>query len=109
MDKLKIDLSNEIVERKLNWEVDEGVEHIRISTGRGNLIVVYSEMKNKYVIAYVYKDKKYKDVKDIEWVDAGVFLASQEYDEVPSVSDALDFMVPLASFGEMSFKLKENI
>ena len=32
MKKLKADLSKKIIEKNLNWDIDEKVEHIKIST-----------------------------------------------------------------------------
>lgn len=62
MEKLKADLSKKIIEKNLSWEIDEKVEYIRISTKRGYLLLLYSDVKNKYVIAYIFKDERYKDI-----------------------------------------------
>lgn len=100
MEKLKADLSKKIIEKNLNWEIDKEVEHIRISTKRGYLLVLYSDVKNKYVIAYIYKDERYKDIKDIDYINNDISLAREEYDEIPDVDKALEFMIPLAEFGD---------
>lgn len=100
MEKLKADLSKKIIEKNLNWEIDKEVEHIRISTKRGYILVAYSDIKNKYVIAYIYKDERYKDIKDIDYINNDISLAREEYDEIPDVDKALEFMIPLAEFGD---------
>ena len=100
MEKLKADLSKKIIEKNLNWEIDKDVEYIRISTKRGYLLVLYSDVKNKYVIAYIYKDERYKDIKDIDFINNDISLAREEYDEIPDVDKALEFMIPLAEFGD---------
>ena len=100
MEKLKADLSKKIIEKNLNWEIDKEVEHIRISTKRGYLLVLYSDVKNKYVIAYIYKDERYKDIKDIDFINNDISLAREEYDEIPDVDKPLEFMIPLAEFGD---------
>ena len=61
-----------------------------------------SVVKNKYVIAYVYKDERFKDIKDIDFINNSLYLAGEEYDEVPDVNKALEFMIPLAQFGDMN-------
>lgn len=101
MEKLKADLSKKIIEKNLNWEIDKDVEYIRISTKRGYLLVLYSDVKNKYVIAYIYKDERYKDIKDIDFINNDISLAREEYDEIPDVDKALEFMIPLAKFADM--------
>ena len=100
MEKLKADLSKEIIEKNLSWEIDEKVEYIRISTKRGYLLLLYSDVKNKYVIAYIFKDERYKDIKDIDYINNDISLAREEYDEIPDVDKALEFMIPLAEFGD---------
>ena len=100
MEKLKADLSKKIIEKNLSWEIDEKVEYIRISTKRGYLLLLYSDVKNKYVIAYIYKDERYKDIKDIDYINNDISLAREEYDEIPDVDKALEFMIPLAEFGD---------
>ena len=102
MEKLKADLSKKIIEKNLNWEIDKEIEHIRISTKRGYLLVLYSDVKNKYVIAYIYRDERYKDIKDIYYINNDISLAREEYDEIPDVNEALEFMIPLAQFGDMT-------
>lgn len=101
MEKLKADLSKKIIEKDLNWEIDKETEHIRISTKRGYLIGLYSDIKDKYVIAYIYKDERFKDIKDIEFINNDISLAREEYDEIPNVDEALEFMIPLAKLGDM--------
>ena len=101
MEKLKADLSKKIIEKNLNWEIDKEVEHIRISTKRGYILVAYSDIKNKYVTAYIYKDERYKDIKDIDFINSDISLAREEYDVVPGVDEALEFMIPLAKLGDM--------
>ena len=98
---MKADLSKKIIEKNLNWEIDKDVEYIRISTKRGYLLVLYSDVKNKYVIAYIYKDERYKDIKDIDFINNDISLAREEYDEIPDVDKALEFMIPLAKFADM--------
>ena len=100
MEKLKADLSKKIIEKNLSWEIDEKVEYIRISTKRGYLLLLYSDVKNKYVIAYIFKDERYKDIKDIDYINNDISLAREEYDEIPDVDKALEFMIPLAEFGD---------
>ena len=101
MEKLKADLSKKIIEKNLSWEIDEKVEYIRISTKRGYLLLLYSDVKNKYVIAYIFKDERYKDIKDIDYINNDISLAREEYDEIPDVDKALEFMIPLAKFADM--------
>ncbi|WP_122641344.1 hypothetical protein [Romboutsia sp. Marseille-P6047] len=100
MEKLKADLSKKIIEKNLSWEIDEKVEYIRISTKRGYLLLLYSDVKNKYVIAYIFKDERYKDIKDIDYINNDISLAREEYDEILDVDKALEFMIPLAEFGD---------
>ena len=100
MEKLKADLSKKIIEKNLSWEIDEKVEYIRISTKRGYLLLLYSDVKNKYVIAYIFKDERYKDIKDIDYINNDISLAREEYDEIPDVDKALEFLIPLAEFGD---------
>ena len=100
MEKLKADLSKKIIEKNLSWEIDEKVEYIRISTKRGYLLLLYSDVKNKYVIAYIFKDERYKDIKDIDYINNDISLAREEYDEIPDVDKAFEFMIPLAEFGD---------
>ena len=102
MEKLKADLSKKIIEKNLNWEIDKEIEHIRISTKRGYLLVLYSDVKNKYVIAYIYRDESSKDIKDIYYINNDISLAREEYDEIPDVNEALEFMIPLAQLGDMT-------
>ena len=100
MEKLKADLSKKIIEKNLSWEIDEKVEYIRISTKRDYLLLLYSDVKNKYVIAYIFKDERYKDIKDIDYINNDISLAREEYDEILDVDKALEFMIPLAEFGD---------
>ena len=100
MEKLKADLSKKIIEKNLNWEIEQEVEYIKIATKRGYLLGMNSVVKNKYVIAYVYKDERFKDIKDIDYINNDISLAREEYDEIPDVDKALEFMIPLAEFGD---------
>lgn len=100
MKKLKSDLSKKITEQSLRWQMDETVEYIKISTKKGYLLGMCSEVNNKFTIAYIYRDDRFKDIKDIEFINNNIYLVGEEYSEIPNVNEALEFMLSIANFGD---------